>query len=109
MIDVERARRLRETASMCAVGGAAIGAAILAGWVLGNDGPKGSFVAGITAKTNTAIGLVLAGAGLLLLAPESRGRARTITGRACATLVMAIGLLTLSEHLVGWNLRIDEL
>src|SRR6185436_7771422 len=109
MIDAERARRLRGTAKISAAAGTAIGAMILTGWVVGNDLLKGSFVAGITAKTNTAIGIVLAGAGLVLLAPESRGRARTIAGRACATLVTAIGLLTLSEHLFGWNLGIDEL
>src|SRR6476619_5054931 len=109
MIDAERARRLRETASICAAADAAIGAAILTGWVVGNDLLKGSFVAGITAKTTTAIGLVLVGAGQILVAPESRRRARTMAGRAGAIVVMAIGLLTLSEHLVGWNLRIDEL
>src|SRR5262245_45063381 len=109
MIDAERARRLRRTANICAVAGAAIGATILAGWFLGNDLFKGGFVAGITAKTNTAIGLMLVGVGLLLLGPETRGRVRTIAGLTCAAVVMALGLLTLTEHLSGWNLRIDEL
>ena len=43
----------------------------------------------LTAKTNTAIGLMLAGIGLLLLAPESRGLFRTVPGRTCATLAVA--------------------
>ena len=28
---------------------------------------------------------------------------------ACAALVLVVGVLSLSEHLVGWNVRIDQL
>src|SRR6185295_6723807 len=60
------AARLRRTAFLCGVAVVVLGGLGLLGWILGNDALRGSFAAGITMKTNTAIGLILLGAALLL-------------------------------------------
>ncbi|PZM96131.1 MAG: PAS domain-containing sensor histidine kinase [Actinobacteria bacterium] len=52
-------------------------------------------------KPFTAIGLLLGGAGLLLLTPATQSRARRWAGRACGALAGAIGLVGLVEALVG--------
>jgi PAS domain S-box-containing protein len=60
-------------------------------------------------KTNMALSLSLAGASLLLLEPIKVSRGRRLAGIAAAALVLAVGALTLSEHLFGWHLGIDQL
>jgi signal transduction histidine kinase/ActR/RegA family two-component response regulator len=81
----------------------------LAGWFFGIDALKGgAYSLGITIKANTALALVLLGTALILLAPERRGTASTVIGRACASTAAAIGIATLCEHIFGWNLGIDE-
>jgi len=86
------------------------GSIALTGWALGNEGLKGgAYSLGITIKANTALALVLCGAALMLLAPERRGAVRTWIGRICASLASAIGLATLSQHLFGWDLKIDQM
>ena len=85
---------------------ATIGLMVLAGWMLdlhvlkGLNGP-------ITMKANAAVGLLASGISLGLLGV--RGTWARIAGLVSAALAGAIGMLTLSEHLVGWNLGIDEL
>jgi hypothetical protein len=58
-------------------------------------------------KANSALGLVCAGAALWLLAPAEQGLRRWL-GRALAAIVLLIGVLTLAEHLVGFDLGIDS-
>ncbi len=103
--------RLRWTGAACGAFGALIGLTAFVGWVLGNELLKGSFVAGITMKTNTALCLTLLGVQVLALGQRS-GRARWLP-RSIATplagLVVAIGLGTLAQHLFGIRLGIDEL
>ena len=84
-------------------GVALVGALVLLGWSLDIDSLK-SVYGPITMKTNAAIGLLLCGGSLWSL---SRGL-RTIA--ACGAVGgAAIGALTLSQHLFGWNLGIDQL
>jgi signal transduction histidine kinase len=78
----------------------------LAGWTLDNEVLKGAGGA-ITMKANAAVGLFASGLSLRLIV--GRGRVRLWLALACAVVAGAIGMLTLSEHLVGWNLGIDEL
>jgi PAS domain S-box-containing protein len=56
-------------------------------------------------KANTAVGLGLAGASLLL---RGGSRAWQRLGFACASVVTAIGLFTAAEFLTGWDLGIDQ-
>jgi PAS domain S-box-containing protein len=84
-------------------------------------------------KPNTAVGLVLAGASVLLTVrerlrgeesreidrtgvsfPKARRKKREkrlyrFAAGGCALAVLSLGLLTLSQYLFGWNLGIDEL
>ena len=53
---------------------------------------------------NAALGLLLCGAGLLALV---RGWTRLV--RLCGTLILLLGVLTLSEYLVSVDLGIDQL
>jgi PAS domain S-box-containing protein len=63
----------------------------------------------ITVKTNMALGQVLAGAALLLLAPPRLRSLRKRLGTTAAAIVFLIGALTLSEHLFHYNAGIDQL
>jgi len=85
-----------------------VGALVLAGWLFDIHGLK-SVYADITMKANAALSLLLAGASLWALkAGGERAFARR-AGQACAAAVALVGALTLSEHIFGWNLGIDQL
>jgi signal transduction histidine kinase/ActR/RegA family two-component response regulator len=87
----------------------AVGALVLLGWLTDTAVLKGAISDGVTMKANTAICLFLAGFSLFLSTNDLSSRwlrnARTVS----AVIVAAVGLATLSEHLVGWNLGIDQL
>ena len=82
-----------------------VGAVALSGWILG-IGTLKSFGGGITMKANAAIGLLFLGASLLLLRFQSR--AAQGIGVLFAAIVAVLGVATLSEHVVGWDLGIDQ-
>ena len=66
----------------------------------------------VVIKPNAAIALVLCGCSLWLLRSrdgQPPRRIRKLAGQALASVVALVGLLSLSEHLVGWNLGIDQL
>ena len=85
-----------------------VGALVLAGWLL--DITKFKSIHGdITMKANTAILLVLSGLSLCLLHLDPEKKALRIAAEVCAAVVAILGLLTLSEHVMGWNLGIDQL
>jgi signal transduction histidine kinase len=85
---------------------AAVGALALTGWALDMDVLKGAGGA-ITMKPNAALGLVVC--GLSLRAYVSSRRAVRWLSPVLALVGGAIGILTLSQHLFGWDLGIDEL
>jgi hypothetical protein len=95
---------------------------------LGGFADHWSMISGqIIMKTNMALGQLLAGVSMLLLAPPSAGCAKAIpdcksagaeghrsqfrhfVGGVGALIVLAIGLLTLSEHIFHFDLGIDQL
>jgi signal transduction histidine kinase/CheY-like chemotaxis protein len=85
---------------------ALMGAVALAGWVFGNEALKG-LGGSITMKGNAALGLIANGLALALVV---RGAARLQPlAVGLALLTSAIGGLTLSQHVIGWELGIDEL
>jgi len=96
-----------------AVGSAAavpllIGGIMLCAWLAGLA-PRWSAAGTVTMKTNASLALLLAGGALILLHPYRRAAWGRQAGTAGAALISAIGVLTLSQHLFGWNLGIDEL
>lgn len=102
---------MRWTSAACGAFGAIVGLTALLGWSLGNELLKGSFVAGITMKTNTAVCLTLSGAQVLALAQGPRGERwlPESLARLLAVLVVAIGVGTLVQHFFAVDLGIDEL
>ena len=93
---------LRLWASWAGAAVAAVGACVLLGWILDVEALK-TIYGPITMKTNTAIGCLLGGAALWSL---SRGFPGAAAVPAAATA--AIGAATLSQHLLGWELGIDQ-
>jgi signal transduction histidine kinase len=83
-----------------------VGLLVLVGWAFDIYTLK-SLSGTITMKANAAIALLAAGVALRLRL-ETR-RLRRSAGIACAALASLIGALTLSQHIAGWDLGIDEL
>jgi two-component system sensor histidine kinase/response regulator len=105
------ARHCRQIARGAALITAAIGLAVLGGWVL-HIGVLLNFVpGGPTMKPNAAIGFCLAGASLFLFLWESAepNRWAKPLAAALALLLLVLGGLTVVEYAAGLNLRIDEL
>ena len=63
----------------------------------------------ITMKTNMALAQILCGMALLLLGGRRPSGVRQLVGALFAMIVFLLGTLTLSEHLFGLNLGIDQL
>lgn len=87
----------------------AIGGLTLVGWAFDVPRLKDFFGVGITMKANAALAMALAGAAVWLLLPGDSSFLRRASGYLVAGMMMAIGGLTLSQHIFGWNLGIDEL
>ncbi|HVF22223.1 MAG TPA: GAF domain-containing sensor histidine kinase, partial [Pyrinomonadaceae bacterium] len=60
-------------------------------------------------KANTAVCLILISSSLLLLRDRNAPLWQRRVAQIFAAVVATIGILTLSEHLIGWNLGIDQL
>ena len=88
----------------------AIACLVLIGWQF-DIGLLKAGLRGITAtmKVNTAICFLLAGISLLVLQRNQPTRIQYQIYKLFAGAIVVIGLLTLSEYLFGWNLKIDEL
>ena len=91
--------------AVTAVAPAAVGLAVLMTWITGirvawlQPGP-------ISMKVNTALAFVLAGIALWVRRRPGR-RSRLAIG--CAAGVVVIAAASVSEHVVGWDLHIDQL
>src|SRR4030095_12838012 len=100
--------RYERTAALCGIVALVVGLAVLAGWVYNIPRLTGVTFDRVAMKANASATLALAGVALLLLRTKLP-RWRSAIGVGLAILVTAIGALTLSEHLVGWDLGIDQL
>ncbi|MCA1579320.1 MAG: response regulator [Acidobacteria bacterium] len=87
----------------------AIASAALLGWILDVDFLKRIHPNLVTMKANTAVCLMLISASLLLLRDRRAPVWQRRVGHVFAAVVATIGILTLSEHVIGWNLGIDQL
>jgi signal transduction histidine kinase len=100
--------RYERAAALCGIVALVVGLAVLAGWLYNIPRLTDFTFDGIAMKANASATLALAGVALLLLRTKLP-RWRSAIGVGLAILVTAIGALTLSEHLVGWDLGIDQL
>jgi signal transduction histidine kinase/ActR/RegA family two-component response regulator len=103
------ARRAIAASQLASMAVAASGAAVLLGWLLDVPGLTSLYLPGPTIKTNAAICLTCAALANVVLIARGRERRWRWTGCALAVVPAAVGALTLSEHLVGWDLGIDQL
>lgn len=85
----------------------AMGAMALSGWVLQLDIPKSLLPGAVQMKANTAVGLCLCAAALLL-GPRRHDKKMRYWGYALAAAVAALGAATLCEYLFAVDLGIDE-
>ena len=86
-----------------------LGVLVLLGWLWKIE-LFTTFLSGrITMKPNTAIGFLFLGLAFFLLTSYSKGRKTQLWCAASATVVILVGLLTLSEYLFHVDLGIDQL
>ncbi|HVY04924.1 MAG TPA: EAL domain-containing protein [Burkholderiales bacterium] len=81
----------------------ALGVAVLVGWTFDIDWLKTALPGLVPMKVNTAIGMLLSGIALILVARAKRGMPVT----AIAASIIAIAALTLAQYLFGWHLGLD--
>ena len=85
------------------------GGFVLAGWALDITLLKSISSSFVAMKPNVALAFVLAGAALNIVSTSPANRKLRFAALTCAFLVALTGLLTLSEYLYDWNLKIDRL
>src|SRR5215210_5997293 len=86
-----------------------VGCVVLAGWTL-DAGVFGSFLPGPVAMNPvSAVGLLLAGVSAWLLQDERANRRARWLARACAFVVVLLGLSRLLQVLFGLEFRIDRI
>jgi PAS domain S-box-containing protein len=86
-----------------------IGGAALLGWLLNNQVLKRIHPSLVTMKANTAVCLMLVAFSVLLVQDQSVSATKRRIAQLCAVIVATVGLITLSEHLFGWNVGLDQL
>ncbi len=103
---VNRFRRFSQAAAAIA---AAVGALVLLGWTFDLPVVKSVLPGQATMKPNTALAFLLMGLSLGALTASNPSKHRTRTGEIAAGLTGAIGLATLLQYSLGWDLGIDGL
>lgn len=101
-------RRSRLVGACASAGTGVLGGISLLGWVLSDELLKGLGSA-VSTKANTAVGLCLLAAAAFTLRAGTPAHPLRLAVRVSAGLVIALGALTLSQHLFGWNLGVDQL
>jgi len=81
---------------------------VLLGWLWKIESLTTFLPGPITMKPNTAIGFVFLGLALFLLTWYSKARSTQLWCAASATVVILVGLVTLSEYLFHSDLGIDQ-
>ncbi|HSE41488.1 MAG TPA: ATP-binding protein [Acidobacteriota bacterium] len=101
---VSGARLFSQAASVFVI---LVGLLVLTGWIFDIAMFK-SVYGNITMKANAALCLILSGTSLLVLTTIKNAMIRHLA-QGLAALVATIGILTLSQHIIGWDLGIDKL
>ncbi len=86
-----------------------IGSIGLLGWILDSDALKSFLASSVTLKTNAALCFLFCGAALWISSYEDARRWQMRSARGLAAGAAALGALTLTEHIFGVNLGIDQL
>jgi signal transduction histidine kinase/ActR/RegA family two-component response regulator len=86
-----------------------IGGAAFFGWLFNNEFLKRIHPALVTMKANSAVCLMLVAISILLIQDPSASPVRRRVSQVCAAIVGLVGFLTFSEHIIGWDLHIDQL
>jgi len=84
-----------------------ISALVLVGWDFDIAFLKGVLAGTATMKPNTALGLLIAGVALAMIAIRSGRWSKRFTV-GVAAVVIAIGALTLAEFIADWNFGLDQ-
>ena len=112
LADPDVVRGLYRFVSFTGVLSACVGALGLVGWMFHIPVFKSVIPGQVVIKPNAAVCLVLIGLSLWLMrkgddhfVPE----ARKLIGQLLAAIVATVGLLSLTERVVGWDLGIDQL
>src|SRR5215218_9575454 len=105
----QQLRRYRAISISLAAFAFCIGGAALLGWILDNEYLKRIHPSLVTMKANTAVCLMLVAASCFLINDRSQSPGKRIVRQIFAALVALVGLITLSEHVVGWNTGLDQL
>src|SRR4051794_17790353 len=108
LINPRRISALKSVSRMAAAIVAAVGLLVLVGWTFGIGTLKSVIPGPATMKANSALCFALTGASLWLAGSDILERRKHRISEACAVGVALLGLLTLSEYLFGWDLRIDQ-
>lgn len=85
-----------------------VGCFVLTGWALNLEQLKNVY-GSVNVKANTALLLILTGIPLCLINVEGKNKTLRTVSQVCAAIVGFVGLLTLTQHLTGWNFGIDQL
>jgi two-component system, sensor histidine kinase and response regulator len=87
--------------------GMVVGIVVLVGWLLHIEFLTSIIPGFATMKPNTALCFFLSGCSLWLLHIRGLDAKRTLAARIFAAPVALVGVLTLCEHWLGWNLGFD--
>jgi diguanylate cyclase (GGDEF)-like protein/PAS domain S-box-containing protein len=107
--NARRFKFLRMYCEASAIAAVGIGCVVLCGWAFRIEVLKSILPGLVAMRANTALGLALCGISLWLLLPEESHTRRTRIAHFLAMLVVLIGAATLTEYVLGLNLRIDQL
>ena len=107
-MDSGKASYLKSVSVIAGLLVASIGAAVLGGWALDIPALTSVLPTLVTMKANTALGFVLSGVALALLAGKEPGRPLRIWLAGIAVMVAGLGAVTLGEYFFGWNPGIDQ-
>ena len=86
-----------------------IGGVGLLGWILDNPYLKRIHPSLVTMKANTAVCLMLVALSCFLINGRRPSRFKNGIRQLFAVIVALVGLITLSEHIFGWNSGLDQL
>jgi PAS domain S-box-containing protein len=82
---------------------------VMAGWIWSVPAWKSVFPGSVSMKPNIALCLLLSAVAMWIYQRPRWAPWRDPVLRTLAGITMLIGVLTVVEHLTGWNLRIDQL